>query len=74
VSALEKLLEETECDAKTLDDLQAAFSEGLEHAEHCGTLISRLAAMDEAGQREALDELVRLRTSGLTWTQLKKDA
>jgi hypothetical protein len=74
VQALARLLDTQQLDARAVDELKSAFRAGLAHAEHCGTLISRLSALDEAEQREALDKLTRLRTSGLTWTKLKKEA
>lgn len=74
VQALSTLLSETEIDTKTLENLRVAFADGLEHAEHCGTLISRLSALDDVDQREALDELMQLRSTDVRWTQLRKDA
>lgn len=74
VAALARLLEDTELDAQDVDELKAAFAEGLEHAEHCGTLVSRLSALDAVDQQEALDELKQLRASDVTWTRLKRDA
>jgi hypothetical protein len=49
-----------------------AFKEGLEHAEHCGTLISQLASLDAAAQAKALGELQQLRASGLSWLDWHK--
>ena len=72
VAALQKLLGSEHLTASELTEIQQAFTEGLSHAEHCGTLISSLAAMDDVDQREALDELQQLRASDITWTQLKK--
>lgn len=74
VDGLRTLLEMDELDAETAASTAQVFHEGLEHAEHCGTLISRLAALDESDQREALDELIQLRSSGIQWTDLKKEA
>ncbi len=74
VRALSKLLATGEVDQQGLGELQTAFAEGLGHAEHCGTLISRLSALDPVDQQQALDELHRLRASNQKWTQLKKEA
>ncbi len=70
VQALSRLLREGELDAQSLQDITSAFQKGLGHAEHCGTLISRLAALHKTEQQQALDKLLELRTSDLKWTEL----
>jgi hypothetical protein len=59
-------------DAEGIQEVAAAFDEGIRHAEHCGTLVSQLSALSPDDQREALDELCQLRASDLKWTELKK--
>jgi hemerythrin-like domain-containing protein len=73
VRALARLLDASRLEAQDIVDLQNAFAQGVDHAEHCGTLISSLSAMDEVDQQEALDELKQLRATGMTWMQLRKD-
>ena len=72
VSALEQLVDSPSLDAETLQQITLAFEEGTRHAEHCGTLISQLSRLSPDDQREALDELLQLRSSELKWTELKK--
>lgn len=74
VEALARLLSAEEIDEETLGDLSAAFAAGLGHAEHCGTLISRLSSLSQGDQQKALAELLQLRSSNTRWTQLKKGA
>ncbi len=75
VKALTELLRLDESDEQRLAEVTEAFRLGVEQAEHCGTLISRLSQMDECDQKEALDELIQLRSSKIVWTELtRKDA
>jgi hypothetical protein len=73
VAALGELIESREMSASRMDDLHSAFVKGLEHANHCGTLISRLATMDECELSDAFDELRQLRAQNIKWTDLTKD-
>lgn len=72
VRALDRLLNESELDATSRQEIADAFDQGVRHAEHCGTLVSQLSALSPDDQREALDELYQLRASDLKWTELKK--
>ncbi len=74
VAALASLLEEREVTPARQQELQRAFTEGLAHAEHCGTLVSQLAELDEVDQEEALDELKQWRARGVRWTELRRNA
>lgn len=65
-------LADGELSPQKLEAVRAAFQSGLDHAEHCGTLISRLSSMSEADQQDAQDELDELRERNITWTQLRK--
>ncbi len=71
-AALASLLDTPEPSPARQRELQQAFAEGLSHAEHCGTLVSQLSALDDVDQEEALDELKQWRTSGVRWTELRR--
>ena len=73
VDAVEELIECETMSSARIDELHNAFVDGLEHADHCGTLVSNLSAMDEGEQSDALDELKQLRVRKLKWTDLKKE-
>lgn len=74
VDALARLVDDRPLPVDALPALQTAFQAGLDHAEHCGTLISRLAAMSDEEQQAALDRLEQLRLSGIKWTEAKRSA
>lgn len=66
-----RLLDETD----ELSDAQVqlareGFQHALSHAEHCGSLISLMATLDESEQAESLVELERFREEGKLWTEL----
>lgn len=69
VQALSRLIQDRELDESSLQQITTAFRQGLGHAEHCGTLVSRLAALDENEQQIALKKLRQLRKTGGKWTQ-----
>lgn len=74
VTALAELISNDSLTKKQLTAITHAFQSGTEHAEHCGTLISRLSNMDAADQRDALDDLIQLQEQEILWTDLKKEA
>jgi hypothetical protein len=46
----------------------------LDHAVGCGTLLSHLDGLPEAGKKELLDQLLELRRRGVRWTELDHPA
>ncbi len=74
VSAIASLLQNDDLSSEQLTEIQAHLATGLQHVDHCGTLISRLAAMDDCDQSEALDELQQLRTLKIKWTDMKRES
>jgi hypothetical protein len=46
----------------------------LDHAVGCGTLLSHLDGLQEAGKKELLDQLLELRRRGVRWTELDHPA
>ncbi len=43
----------------------------LDHAVGCGTLLSHLDGLEEAGKKRLLDRLLKLRRRGVRWTELE---
>ena len=50
--------------------IRSGIKLGLNHAEHCGSLISLMAQLSEEDQAKSLTQLYRLRYEGKLWTEL----
>ena len=68
--AVRQLVEKQEFTGEELRSIKAAFQAALRHAEHCGTLITLMARLDESAQRESLAKLIEFRDQGKKWTEL----
>jgi len=69
VTALKKLLDNPDPDEKTKREIIDGFRTGIHHAEHCGSLISLLAALPEPERNESLTKLLAYRKQGKRWTE-----
>jgi hypothetical protein len=70
---LQKLPAPDADDPQVRAELERAFETAIQHAEHCGTLISHLAALSPQRQQEALGRLEEFRRAGRRWTELHGD-
>jgi hypothetical protein len=70
LQALKRLLAEEELTGDQLESVKAGFRSALKHAEHCGSLISLMARLDEQQQSDSLVKLLDLRKQGRNWTEL----
>lgn len=68
--ALQALIEMEEPDEDSLEGIKKGFGDALNHAEHCGSLISLMVQLDQDQQAESLRSLIQLRSKGNRWTQL----
>ncbi len=74
VDALEQLLKGNSFDEQSLKEIIDGFQTGLNHAEHCGSLISLMCRLDEQQQQESLEKLLQLRNEGKKWTDLSRNS
>lgn len=70
LDALRLLTEQDDVSSKQAEQARVGFQHALKHAEHCGSLISLMLALDESEQAESLVELERFRDEGKLWTEL----
>lgn len=68
VLALKLLLDNPNPDQPTKQKILAGFRTGVRHAEHCGSLVTLLAALPSPEQNEALSRLLLFRERGQKWT------
>ena len=68
VTALKTLLDNPEPNEKIKQEIMDGLRTGIHHAEHCGSLISLLAALPEPEQNESLTKLLAFREQGRKWT------
>lgn len=70
LNALRELLQFEGDDMSSIRQMEAGFADALEHAEHCGSLISLMLHLSDNDKDEALAALKRLRKEGPPWTQM----
>jgi len=68
VTALKKLLDNPKPDEATRKVIARGLRAAVHHAEHCGSLISLLAALPGPEQNESLTKLLAYRKQGRKWT------
>lgn len=68
VSALKKLINTPTPDETTKREILAGLRTGIHHAEHCGSLVSLLAALPQPEQDESLAKLLAYRQQRQKWT------
>lgn len=68
VMAVKALLEDPQPDQEQLGKIIDGLKTGVRHAEHCGSLVSLLAALPEPEQSASLERLLELRREGKPWT------
>lgn len=68
VTALKTLLDSPNPDEATKHEIMVGLRTGIHHAEHCGSLVSLLAALPEPEKNESLTKLLALRKQGQKWT------
>lgn len=66
--ALQKLLENGEPQGEAREEIIDGLRTGVHHAEHCGSLVSLLAALPLPEQTTSLRKLLELREAGRLWT------
>lgn len=66
--ALKALLEDPQPDEEQLAKILGGLKTGVRHAEHCGSMVSLLAALPEPEQSDSLARLLELRREGKPWT------
>ena len=69
LKALKMLIHSEELDSQQLEEVKRGFRDALDHAEHCGSLISLMTQLDEQEQANSLSVLKKLRITGSTWTK-----
>ena len=67
-TARKLLLENPIPDQSTLDRILEGPRAGIHHAEHCGSLVTLLAALPKPEQDESLKKLLAYREQGRMWT------
>jgi hypothetical protein len=70
--AVEILVSGRDINNELRQQLLRGMRNGLDHTEHCGTLISHLADLTEKEQEQALNRLTQLQTEKRRWTELSK--
>ena len=68
VEALKKLLDNPRPNDTTKHEIVEGLRIGIAHVEHCGSLVSLLAALPEAEQKKSLQVLLDYRDRGRLWT------
>ena len=68
VTALKQLLDNPNPNESTKQEIIAGLRTGVHHAEHCGSLVSLLAALPTPEQDESLTKLLDFRKQGRKWT------
>ena len=70
LDALKMLLDDPAPNGKMVESIKQGFRSGLTHAEHCGSLMSLMAGLNEQQRSESLKKLIHLREHGRNWTEL----
>ena len=68
VIAVKRLLDNPDPDEQARKEIMAGLRTGIHHAEHCGSLVSLLAALPRPEQEESLAKLLDYREQGRKWT------
>lgn len=68
VLAVKKLLDNPRPNETTKLEIIEGLRTGVRHAEHCGSLVSLLAALPEPEQEASLQKLFEFRKGGRPWT------
>ena len=72
--AVQILASDRDIDSELRQQLLDGMRGGLDHADHCGTLISHLADLTETEQEQALKQLTQFQAEKRRWTELTKGA
>lgn len=70
---LKQLKDQDARNPQVRDELEKTFETAIEHAEHCGTLISHLEVLPPQRKQAALNRLEEFRRAGRRWTELHRD-
>lgn len=68
VLAVKKLLDDPQPNTATKMEIVGGLRTGVQHAKHCGSLVSLLAALPEPEQKASLQKLLDFREDGKLWT------